>query len=123
MSDRTEKGGINSNLHAVIETLGRPIRLFMTAGKVTDYTGAKALMNSLPDVGRLLSDPGYNTDWFRDTLTDKGETPFIERGKSRYKPVNYDKRQYTRQNQIEIIISLLKDWRLSLYTTDVQRYS
>jgi hypothetical protein len=34
------KGGINTKLHAVTEAKGRPIRFFMSAGQVSDYTGA-----------------------------------------------------------------------------------
>ncbi len=32
------KGGMNTKLHAVTDTIGRPIRCFMTAGQVSDYT-------------------------------------------------------------------------------------
>ena len=39
---------MNTKLHAVTDTKGRPIRFFMTAGQVSDYTGARALMDSLP---------------------------------------------------------------------------
>ena len=42
------KGGMNTKLHAVTDTIGRPIRFFMTAGQVSDYTGARALMSNLP---------------------------------------------------------------------------
>jgi hypothetical protein len=33
------KGGMNTKSHAVTDTIGRPIRFFMTAGQVSDYTG------------------------------------------------------------------------------------
>jgi transposase len=39
---------MNTKLHAVTDTSGRPIRFFITAGQVSDYTGAAALMNGLP---------------------------------------------------------------------------
>jgi transposase len=42
------KGGMNTKLHAVTDADGRPIRFFMTAGQVSDYTGAAALLGSLP---------------------------------------------------------------------------
>ena len=35
------KGGMNTKLHAVTDAEGRPIRFFMTAGQVSDYTGAR----------------------------------------------------------------------------------
>ncbi|MFT5344265.1 MAG: transposase, partial [Paracoccaceae bacterium] len=47
------------------DALGRPIRLFLTAGNLSDYIGARALMSSLPKANWLLSDRGYDADWFR----------------------------------------------------------
>ncbi len=80
---------MNTKLHAVTDTLGRPIRFFMTAGQVSDYTGARALVSSLPAAGWLLGDRGYDADWFREALIDRGITPCIPARKSRDKPVKY----------------------------------
>ena len=102
---------MNTKLHAVTDTSGRPIRLFITAGQVSDYTGAAALMNSLPEADWLLADRGYDADWFRETLVDKGTTPCIPGRKSRKKTVKYDKRRYKRRNRIERMFGRLKDWR------------
>jgi hypothetical protein len=35
-------------MYGFTDTSGRPIRFFITAGQVSDYTGAAALMNGLP---------------------------------------------------------------------------
>ena len=90
---------------------GRPISLFMTAGQVSDYTGAAALLDSLPTAQWLLGDRGYDADWFRDALEAKGITPCIPGRKSRTEPIRYDKRRYKRRNRIEIMFGRLKDWR------------
>lgn len=68
---------MDTKLHAVTDTIGRPVRLFITAGQVSDYTGAAALMNGLPEAEWLLADRGYDADWFRDTLINKGTKPYI----------------------------------------------
>jgi len=47
---------MNTKLHAVTDTIERPIRFFMTAGQVSDYAGAKALISNLPAAGWLLGD-------------------------------------------------------------------
>ena len=60
---------MNTKLHAVTDAEGRPIRFFMTAGEVSDYTCAVALLDSLPKAEWLLADRGYDADWFRDALT------------------------------------------------------
>jgi transposase len=63
---------MNTKLHAVTHANGRPISLFMTAGHVSDYTGASALLDSLPG---LLGDRGCDVDWFRDALHPRSEIP------------------------------------------------
>ncbi|MBK1976572.1 MULTISPECIES: IS5 family transposase [Brevundimonas] len=105
------KGGMNTKLHAVTDANGRPISLFMTAGQVSDYTGAAALLDSLPRAQWLLGDRGYDADWFRDALQAKGITPCIPGRKTRTEPIRYDKRRYKRRNRIEIMFGRLKDWR------------
>ena len=42
---------MNTTLHAVADAKGRPIGFFMSAGQVSDYTGAAALLGSLPKRG------------------------------------------------------------------------
>jgi len=102
---------MNTKLHAVTDARGRPIRLFVTAGQVSDYIGARALLNSLTNADWLLVDRGYDADWFREALIDKKITPCIPGRKSRDKPVKYDRRRYRKGNRIEIMFGRLKDWR------------
>ncbi|WP_442902526.1 IS5 family transposase [Frigidibacter sp. MR17.14] len=105
------KGGMNTKLHAVTDGEGRPLRLFMTAGQVSDYTGARAMLRDLPPAKWLLGDRGYDADWFREGLQDKGLRVCIPGRKGRKSPVRYDRRRYKRRNRIEIMFGRLKDWR------------
>ncbi len=82
----------------------------MTAGQISDHTGAAALLDDLPAVKWLLADCGYDADCFRDGLEEKGIRPCIPGRRSRTTPVNYDKRKYRRRNRIEIMFGRLKDW-------------
>jgi transposase len=107
------KGGMNTKLHAFTDGEGRPIRFFMTAGEVSDYTGAAAVLGSLPSADWLLVDRGYDAEWFRDALKDLGIKPCNPGRNSRAKPVKYDKHRYKRRNRIEIMFGRLKD-RLKL---------
>ena len=102
---------MNTKLHAVTDANGRPLSFFMTAGQVSDYTGAAALLERLPTAQWLLADRGYDADWFRAALEEKGIKPCIPGRKSRAKPIKYDKRRYKRRNRIEIMFGRLKDWR------------
>ena len=100
---------MNTKLHAVSDANGRPLSFFMTAGQVSDYTGAAALLDELPKAQWLLGDRGYDADWFRDALHAKGIQPCIPGRKSRLDPIRYDKRRYRRRSRIEIMFGRLKD--------------
>lgn len=105
------KGGRNTKLHAVADGLGRPIRLFMTAGQRSDYTGARALLSDLPAAKHLLADRGYDADWFRSALEEKGISPCIPSRKNRKEPIPHDVERYKSRHKIEVMFGRLKDWR------------
>ena len=102
---------MNTKRHALCGSQGRPLDLFVTAGQVSDYIGACALLSSLPKVDWLLGDRGYDADWFREALQDKGIRACIPGRKQRKKTGKSDKRRYKRRNRIEIMFGRLKDWR------------
>jgi len=81
----------------------------MTAGQISDYTGAAAFLDSLPAAQWMLGDRGYDADWFRDALEKKGIKPCIPGQVSHGRPVRYDRRKYKRRNRIEIMFGRLKD--------------
>ena len=102
---------MNTKLHAITDTSGRPIRFFITAGQVSDYTGAAALLSSLPEADWLLADRGYDADWLREALSDRGTRPCIPFRKSCKKVVRYNRHRYKRRNRTERMFGRLKDWR------------
>ena len=87
------KGGPNTKLHVAADAMGRPLKFFMTAGQVSDYTGAAALLGSLPAADGMTADRGFDTDWFRGALKDKGIRPGIPGRKSCGRTVRDDKRR------------------------------
>ena len=62
-------------------------------------------------IGPSDNGDGYDADWFRDALSDKGIRACIPGRKQRKTPVKHDKRRYKRRNRIEIMFGRLKDWR------------
>ena len=100
---------MNTKLHAVSDSQGRPIDLFVTAGQVSDYIGARDLLSSLPKADWLLGDRGYDADWFREALKEKGIRACIPGREQRKTTIKYDKRRYTRRNCMEIMFGRLKD--------------
>lgn len=51
--------------------------MHLTAGQVSDYKGAEKLLGDFPAAKYLLADKGYDADWFREGLLEKGITPCI----------------------------------------------
>ena len=82
---------------------------------MSDYIGARALPGGLPNVEWLLGNRGYDADWFRDALKNRGMRACNLGRKQRKTTVQYDKRRYKRRykrrNRIEIMFGRLKDWR------------
>ncbi|NJS14192.1 MAG: IS5 family transposase [Sphingopyxis sp.] len=105
------KGGLNSKLHAVCDGLGRPIMMLLTEGQMSDHKGALLLLSALPQAKELLADKGYDSDWFRAALTERGITPCIPPRKNRKVQYHYDKDLYRQRHKIENVFGRIKDWR------------
>jgi transposase len=85
--------------------------MFLSAGQTSDYTGAAALLSVMPQAKVLLADRGYDADWFRNTLIDKGITPCIPSRKNRKVQIEHDEMLYKKRHKIENTFGRLKDWR------------
>ena len=104
--------GMNTKLHAICNSNGRLLNLFVTTGQASDYIlVALALLSSLPKVGWLLGDRSYDADRFRNAWKEKDIHTCFPSRKQRTTKVKYDKRRYKRRNSIEIMFGRLKDWR------------
>jgi hypothetical protein len=66
---------MNIKLHAVADANGQPLSFFMTAGQVSDYTGAAAL-----PYGFLLRRPlaAMVIFWLRSTSPDPRSLHYLE---------------------------------------------
>ena len=85
--------------------------MLLTAGQVSDYKGAAELLKNLPVAKELLADRGYDANWFRKALFDKGITPCIPPKRNRKDDIDYDKNLYKQRHKIENMFGRIKDWR------------
>lgn len=83
----------------------------MTEGQVSDHKGAALLFSVLPKAKALLADKGYDSDWFRAALTNRGIAPCIPPKSNRKVQIAYDKTLYKRRHKIENLFGRIKDWR------------
>jgi transposase len=74
---------------------------FLTAGQASDYKGARHLLGRLPCAKELLADRGYDADWFRNALKEKGISACIPPRKKRRNPAEYDPVLYRQRYRIE----------------------
>jgi transposase len=85
--------------------------LLLSEGQMSDHKGAKLMLDVLPSASSLLGDKGYDSNWFRKALADRGIKPCIPPTKSRKQPIGYDKRLYRQRHRIENMFGKRKDWR------------
>lgn len=95
--------------------------MFLSAGQTSDYTGAAALLSSLPPAKALLADKGYDADWFRDALTEREIEVCIPSKSNRKIQIPHDKQLYRKRHKNENMFGKLKDWR-RIHTRD-DRYA
>ena len=85
--------------------------MFLSAGNVSDYIGARALLSSLPDAKWPLADRGYDADWLRNALKEMKIEPCIPSRWNRKAPIPHDTILYRKRHKIENMLGRLKDWR------------
>ncbi|WP_373288963.1 IS5 family transposase [Aureimonas endophytica] len=105
------KGGLNSKLHAVCDGQGRPLVMTLTEGQTSDYRGARLMLAHLPPAREMLADKGYDADWLRKELAERGIKACIPSRAKRKNPVPHDAILYKQRHKIEIMFGRLKDWR------------
>ena len=90
---------------------GWPIIILLSEGQMSDHKGAFLLLPSLPGARELLGDKGYDSDWFRQALAERGIAPCIPPRSNRKVQHAYDKTLHLQRHKIENVFGRLKDWR------------
>jgi transposase len=66
------RGGLTSKIHAVVDSSGLPVRLALTTGEAHDNRLAGKLLSRLKSGSMLLADRGYDADWIRTLVHQRG---------------------------------------------------
>jgi len=85
--------------------------MFLSAGHRSDYVGARAMLSSLPTANVLLADRGYDADWFREALSDRGIAACIPSRRGRRAAIPHDPVACRQRHRIETMVGRLKDRR------------
>ena len=78
---------------------------------MSDYRGAALMINAFPNANVLLGDRGYDADWFRHALIERGITPCIPSKTNRKIAIPHDRALYRQRHRVENIFGKIKDWR------------
>ncbi len=85
--------------------------MLLSEGQISDYKGAALMLDALPGAKAMLGDRGYDADWFRKALIERGILPCIPSKANRKRPVAHDRTLYRQRHKIENMFGRLKDWR------------
>lgn len=104
------KGGLNTKIHAVVDTVGRPAALMVGAGNEADVSRAQEILAEV-ECGQLVGDKGYDSDELRQWLRNRSIQPCIPPRSNRLKPEPYSKAAYRKRHLIENFFEKLKRFR------------
>lgn len=61
--------------------------MLLSEGQMSDYKGAALMIDAFPKAKALLADRGYDADWFRHALAERGITACIPSKTNRKVPI------------------------------------
>ena len=104
------RGGLSSKIHVLCDTLGRPLRFFITAGQTSDYKKALDLIDGKK--GKvLIADKGYDATYIIEKVKELGMKPLIPLRSNRKNQRKYNKELYKKRNLIERMFNKMKHFR------------
>jgi transposase len=106
------RGGRTTKIHAIVDALGNPIRVYLTGGQVSDYTPAQGLITSFDlENSYVIADKGYDGQEFVEAIRKQGGTPVIPSRSNARNPRDYDHFLYKDRNLVENFFLKLKNNR------------
>jgi len=94
----------------VVDALGNPLRLRLTAGQYPDITQADALLADFA-CDYVIADRGYAAQPFLEAIAAQGAIPVIPPHQCRKQPCAYDPWLYRERHLVECFINKNKHYR------------
>ena len=104
------RGGFSTKIHVSVDALGNPLRFILTGGQQHDITQAEGLIDGYAGE-YVLADKGYDSQWFRQHILERGMTPVIPPRSNRKQPCDYDAHLYRERHLVECFINKIKHYR------------
>jgi transposase len=104
------RGGLTTKIHALVDALGNPANLMLTAGQIHDLACAQDLIENA-DPEALIADKAYDADPLIDSLAEREITPVIPPKSNRKTKRDCDFALYRERNLIERFFNKIKHFR------------
>jgi len=91
---------LTTKIHALVDALGNPANLMLTAGQIHDLACAQGLIENA-DPQALIADKAYDADSLIDSLAEREITPVIPPKSNRKTKRDCDFALYRERNLIE----------------------
>jgi transposase len=101
---------LTTKIHALVDALGNPANLMLTAGQIHDLVCAEALIENV-DPEALISDKAYDADALIGRLTERQIIPVIPPKANRKTKRECDFALYRERNLIERFFNKIKHFR------------
>ena len=94
----------------MVDGLGNPVRLLLTAGNVNDSVPAISLLTGLKST-YLIADKGYDTNAILEFAATNSQTAVIPPKANRVEQRPYDKHIYKERHLVECFFQKIKKYR------------
>ena len=101
---------MTTKIHALVDALGNPADLMLTAGQIHDLACAQDLIKDV-DPQALIADKAYDADPLIDSLAQREITPVIPPKSNRKTKRDCDFALYRERNLIERFFNKIKHFR------------
>ena len=105
------RGGLTSKIHAVVDANGLPVQLAITTGEAHDNRLCSVLLKGMKPRTMLLADRGYDADWIRELVRQKGAWANIPPKRNRKEAICFSPYLYRTRNLVERFFSKIKQCR------------
>jgi transposase len=104
------RGGLTTKIVALVDALGNLVRFVLLPGQRHDSVGAAPLLEGLA-IEALIADKGFDMDWLRTELDERGATAVIPPKANRSRPIPCDFAMYRWRHLVENFFCDLKQFR------------
>ena len=103
-------GGFSTKIHALVDSLGNPLKFILTPGNKHDITEAKNILKD-SNSSYVLADRGYISKTFKSFIESKNASLIIPPKLNTKNPQFYDKIIYKERHLVENFFSKIKHFR------------